>query len=141
MDRAFANMCLNSPRNCKILHWSFKTFTIDLMYIILVINFDVVFCPGHDNLFFMSEANQPQASDRDHSYCWIFNARLKIQRPAQNTVGSPDTYLIPAKYFEDVLNKCDAYHRIELNRMDSLSFAYNPELSGASSSWGHRRRR
>jgi len=74
----------------------------------------------------MSEANQPQAADREQAYCWIFNARLKIQRP-RNTFGQPDPYLIPATYFEDVLNKCDGYQRSVLKRMEALSYAYNPE--------------
>ena len=87
---------------------------------------NLIFCSAQDNLFFMSEANQPQAADREQAYCWIFNARLKIQRP-QNTFGPPDPYLIPAKHFEDVLNKCDGYQRSVLKRMEALSYAYNPE--------------
>ena len=86
----------------------------------------LILCSAQDNLFFMSEANQPQAADRDQAYCWIFNARLKIQRQ-RNTFGPPDPYLIPAKYFEDVLNKCDDYQRSVLKRMETLSYAYNPE--------------
>ena len=57
---------------------------------------------------------------------WMFAARLKIVRP-QCTAGATD--LIPAKYFEDVLDSCSTYQNTVLKRLEVLSFSYNPEWS------------
>ena len=74
----------------------------------------------------MAETNQTQASHLVRSMSWMFAARLKIV-PPQYTAGATDR--IPAKYFEDVLDRCSPYQNTVLKRLEVLSFSFNPEWS------------
>ena len=71
----------------------------------------------------MSESNQSDNADGIRSYSWMFNARLQIAEP-HNTPT-----LIPAKYFEDILDNCSEYQTNVLKHMETISFSYNPDWS------------